>query len=304
MMKFLKLLHPFSLSSMGKTIYFIGFIAIFSLSGCQANEISTDAVPAQIETTPTITATFLEVEKTSTPEPKPEILPVQPTEVAVQLCSLFLDVEVQSLPELITNPFHPPAPGSDDPHQGIDLSRMVNVGNTRIAVKGDVVTSMTEGQVAAIIHDRFPYGNAILIEIPLKLLPEETKDQIIFQSPLKPTKPSLSCPETNGSDEISGNEESLYILYAHLESLEQIKVNDPVHCVQPLGKVGDSGNALNPHLHLEMRIGPSGITFASMSHYDNSATPEEMAAYCTWRVSGKFQLVDPLKFIELGQSWD
>jgi len=68
--------------------------------------------------------------------------------------------------------------------------------------------------------------------------------------------------------------------------------------------VGDSGNALNPHLHLEMRIGPAGITFAGMSHYDNSATSEEMAAYCTWRVSGKFQLVDPLKFIELGQSWD
>jgi hypothetical protein len=36
-----------------------------------------------------------------------------------------------------------------------------------------------------------------------------------------------------------------------------------------------------------------------MAHYDPSVTPEEMAAYCAWRIGGAFRLVDPLKLLSL-----
>jgi hypothetical protein len=34
-----------------------------------------------------------------------------------------------------------------------------------------------------------------------------------------------------------------------------------------------------------------------MAHYIGNATPEEMRSYCQWRVSGAFQLVDPLPLL-------
>ena len=72
-------------------------------------------------------------------------------------------------------------------------------------------------------------------------------------------------------------------------------------CGQAIGSVGMSGNALNPHLHLEVRVGPAGIRLESMAHYDTSATAQEMANYCRWRVSGLFQLVDPMQLGSLGE---
>jgi murein DD-endopeptidase MepM/ murein hydrolase activator NlpD len=58
--------------------------------------------------------------------------------------------------------------------------------------------------------------------------------------------------------------------------------------------VGTSGNSVNPHLHLETRLGPAGFTFASLAHYDTSATQDEMRQYCLWRLSGAFQPFDPM----------
>jgi hypothetical protein len=43
-----------------------------------------------------------------------------------------------------------------------------------------------------------------------------------------------------------------------------------------------------------VRIGPAGVRFPGMAHYDSGASPEEMAAYCQWRVSGAFLTIDPL----------
>ena len=69
-------------------------------------------------------------------------------------------------------------------------------------------------------------------------------------------------------------------------------------CGQVIGQVGTTGRSVNPHLHLEMRYGPGGAAFPSLAHYSGDATSEEMAAYCTWRVSGIFQVIDPLKVLE------
>ena len=73
-----------------------------------------------------------------------------------------------------------------------------------------------------------------------------------------------------------------------------MQLGDWLQCGWEIGTVGMSGNALNPHLHLEMRVGPAGARFNSMAHYISSASNEEMANYCAWRVSGQFQVVDPM----------
>jgi murein DD-endopeptidase MepM/ murein hydrolase activator NlpD len=72
-------------------------------------------------------------------------------------------------------------------------------------------------------------------------------------------------------------------------------------CGSPIGRIGDTGNALNPHLHLETRVGPAGVVFQGMSHYDPGASTAEMDAYCAWRIGGAFRLVDPLLILRMGE---
>jgi murein DD-endopeptidase MepM/ murein hydrolase activator NlpD len=74
-------------------------------------------------------------------------------------------------------------------------------------------------------------------------------------------------------------------------------VGDTVTCGQPLGEVGTTGASVNPHLHFETRLGPAAMTLDSFGHYDLHATDLERNNYCLWRVSGWFQLVDPLKIL-------
>jgi murein DD-endopeptidase MepM/ murein hydrolase activator NlpD len=166
---------------------------------------------------------------------------------------------------------------------------------TEIALAGKPVYAVLEGQVAGVILDRFPYGNAVLVETRLEDLPPG-----LAELPAGPGNPevlsALSCPESI-IDLPAGGGQSVYTLYAHLEAEPELRPEDEVACGTPLGKTGASGNALNPHLHLEMRLGPSGMRFGSMAHYDASASELEMALYCLWRVSGQFVLVDPMEVL-------
>jgi murein DD-endopeptidase MepM/ murein hydrolase activator NlpD len=198
---------------------------------------------------------------------------------------------------MITNPFNPPPPGSDDPHQGVDFS---DLGDSQIALQGRGVQAVLPGQVAAVIADRFPYGSALLVETLLEALPSswfETLD-LPAPAPTLAAVPALTCPPIDAL-EYDPQSRSLYLLYAHLEAPPGFEPGQPVTCGQEIGAVGMSGNALNPHLHLEARIGPAGIRLESLAHYDNSAAEQEMANYCLWRVSGLFQLVDPLLLWEI-----
>ena len=224
----------------------------------------------------------------------------------MQVCSPLEGIPFEQLAGMVTNPYNPPPPGSDDPHEGIDLSEMLP--DTRIAIPGRTVQAVLGGRVAAVIIDRFPYGNAIFVETDLAALPAGLESALALPTP-DPSPPppgALTCPEppdTPGLD-LSGtgsSGRSLYVVYAHLEQAPAFQVGDPISCGQALGTVGMTGNALNPHLHLEIRSGPAGVQFPSMAHYDVSASLEEMAAYCAWRVSGKFQLVDPLNMFILNQ---
>jgi murein DD-endopeptidase MepM/ murein hydrolase activator NlpD len=247
--------------------------------------------------TPTIVAP-------ATPTPPLPTLPSPtptPTQ-GLQLCSPMEGIPLERLAEQVVNPFHPPAPGSDDPHQGVDLADLSSTaGSGNMALAGLPVQAVLEGKVAMVIHDRFPYGNAILVETRLEDLPQAwlAMLQLLTPAPTLAAIPVLTCPQVD--EEISWNAEnrSLYLLYAHMQEPVSLQPDEAVSCGMSLGTVGDSGNALNPHLHLEARTGPAGARMSSMAHYDNSATPEEMHNYCVWRVSGLFQLVDPMRILGL-----
>jgi murein DD-endopeptidase MepM/ murein hydrolase activator NlpD len=270
----------------GKTIPAL-LLAIAGLAACAAPS----SAPATTPTTtlpPSATPTAQPTRPSTTPsaEPSPTALPTP------QVCSPLAGYTIAQLPTQVANPYLPPPAGSDDPHQGVDLADFNTADH--IAVNGMPVQAVLSGQVAGVIQDRFPYGNAILVETPLEDLSPGWIDALGLPAPLDALLPSgaLTCPAYPVPDS-AGGARSLYVLYGHLLAPPAVTTGDRIECGQAIDKVGQSGNALNPHLHLEVRVGPSGAQFGSMAHYDPSASQEEMGAYCLWRVSGVFQTIDP-----------
>lgn len=275
------------------------FIIFIMLTACSSQVVQdntpTHTLPSpskspQASTTPTS-------QPSSTPT-KTEIL-ITPTNTPVnQVCSPLDGISIAEISDTIVNPYYPPRIGSDDPHQGVDFAHRLD-GNS-IALEGFPVTAVLDGHVAAVIYDRFPYGNAVMIETPLEDMSVDYIDrlQMPTPAPTQSTHPALTCPKESFSSPINSGKRSLYLLYAHLQDAAPYELGDEIQCGQALGATGDTGNALNPHMHLEMRVGPSGVRFQSMAHYDTSATADEMAAYCVWRVSDLFQLLDPMHLLE------
>lgn len=185
------------------------------------------------------------------------------------ICSPLAEHPLAELPEIISDPYHPPPPGKDDRHQGVDYSYYRR--GERLSILGAVVQSVFAGRVAAAIADSFPYGNLVIIETALSDLPVRLVDKLGMKSG-----------------------ESVYSLYAHLESTPQLGLGERVAACQPLGAVGKSGNAGVPHLHLEMRIGPAARRFASMAYYSTETTQDERDNYELWRMSGEFRHFDPM----------
>jgi murein DD-endopeptidase MepM/ murein hydrolase activator NlpD len=277
-------------------------VVVLLLAGCASASDSgliTPEAPVPQASTPTFTsgATPTPLAAT-TPTLTPAALPSPSPTLQAQICSPLGGVARSQLSDMIHNPFHPPRAGSDDPHQGVDFADLQ--GPDRIAVSGRPVTAVLGGRVAMVTADRFPYGNAVLIETPLEDLPAAWLDALALPQELNPhaNRSALTCPaQISPPGDLSGR--SLYLLYAHMLAPPGMQSGHAVTCGEALGAIGSSGNALNPHLHLEVRLGPANAGFASMAHYDTSATPEEMAAYCTWRISGYFRLVDPLRLFSL-----
>ena len=182
--------------------------------------------------------------------------------------------------------------GVDDFHMGVDFA----IQESGLAVPGTALHSVLQGRVVLILEDRFPYGNALMIETPLDNLSEGTLAHLALPTPSPPIEPhpALNCPDVSPEPYLNPENRSIYILYAHLAGEPRFELEEIVKCGGEIGSVGDSGNALNPHLHLEVRTRPSGARLGSMSHYSTSASPGEMNAYCTWRVKEIFQLIDPM----------
>lgn len=267
-------------------------IFILLLSACAPENPFEDDIIPTVEVTETIeieenpSPTFTQtVLLTSSPVPKMNTFNV---------CSPLVDYPIDNLVNMISNPFLPPKPGSDDPHQGVDFS--VIDPDIRIALKGSAVQSILAGEVVMVMNDRFPYGNAVLVETPFHKLPVGWVKRLENQT--KPdlfgTNSSLTCPAGWDQQAHENSELSLYILYAHLDAPLTYALGDQVDCGDEIGSIGDSGNALAPHLHIEMRYGYSSGIEGSMAHYTVSADEQEMSNYCRWRVSGWFRLMDPI----------
>ncbi len=215
----------------------------------------------------------------------------------VEFSSPLQGIEISELPLIISNPFVSPTQGQDDGHQGVDFSFYQYRDFSGIL--HHEIDSVLPGKISAIVKDRPPYGNALIIETELSRLSDVSREKINalnFDSTVHSSS-FINCPTdytaiVNHFD----STESIYVLYAHMEDLPLFEVGDEILPLQKIGRVGNTGMSGNPHLHLETRIGPSHATFPSMAHYDNSVTNEEVENYCLWRVSNIFHLIDPMIF--------
>lgn len=270
----------------------IPFILIaLTLAACSANTA----------TSPTETATIVLPTATPTLQPSETPTPLPPTATAIPytgISSPLNNISLDELNSINTNAFDPPPAGFDEPHQGIDYSyfRFQNERMTdNDGIEGLEILSVLDGTVAAVVSDRNPYGNAVIIETPLALLPPEWLAAISLPeiAPTLVPDPRHNCPALIDNAEWDTSNRSLYLVYAHMQNAPQLLINQHVSSGEVIGQVGNTGDSTNPHLHFEIRIGPGGVTFTSMAKYDTRASIEEMANYCTWRISNRFEVLDP-----------
>ena len=274
---------------------------LISSASCEQSKVDitqsdneTDALARQIETqnhdesdlNPTINGTIVPVAPTVTIDPQMQSLSVTVTpnkmpagEISNSdhfiICSPLAGETIDSLWEIISDPYHPPPPGRDERHHGVDFAYYRR--GDRMSIEGVAIQAILVGTVAAVIDNRLPYGNMIIIETSGEIFPNPINELLGL-----------------------GPGESIYHLYAHMQSKPVFRVGEWVACGDDLGQVGTTGyNIVEPHLHLETRIGPEGQVFDNMAFYDTRATQAEIDAYLRWRVGGEFQHFDPMRLFEI-----
>jgi len=259
------------------TIFLLG-LAILGMQACASDATGTQVTltensprPPQANTKtpstpPTATATAtLQATATITPTPTP----------AFRICSPLEIHGLAELREITSDPYRPPPPGKDMRHHGVDFSYYTR--GERTTIQGVGVQSVLAGRVAASLSDTFPFGNLVIIETPNQALPQAVKSALGVTP-----------------------EQSLYLLYAHMDASPLVAPGSQVDACQLIGQVGKSGNAVEPHLHLEVRSGPPGASFDSLGYYQAENTEQEKANYLLWRTSGVFQHMDPMILLNLG----
>jgi murein DD-endopeptidase MepM/ murein hydrolase activator NlpD len=209
----------------------------------------------------------------------PSLTP-SPTRVSFQLCSPLAWETIETLFEIISDPYRaPPLNRPEERHHGVDFSHYSR--NGRPSIEGEPILSILEGQVVSVINDRLPYGNMIIVETHLSQLPDELVRAIG-----------------------GGVGQSLYVLYAHLAEAPTQTLGDRVACGQEIGAVGKTGyNIVNPHLHLETRLGDKDSVFPAMAFYITDASNEERETYTRWRTSGEFIHFDPILLFQSYLDW-
>ncbi len=247
-------------------------ILILLMSAC----VPAVNTPRPAPTSPPVSTQPPIIIPTATPTTAPTEIPaILPSEFIPQplLCSPLAVQPLETIAEIITQPFMAPrqlddGTYKDDAHHGLDLGYYTRDGEL---FTGTPVLSAANGRVAALIFDRPPYGNAILVETPFEQIPAHlvSAEKIPVGS-------------------------SLYVLYAHLQNLLTFDLQQEVACGEPLAETGLTGFTGGPHLHFETRWGPAGQTFDSMAYYHVETTEAERANYVLWRMSGTFRLFDPM----------
>jgi murein DD-endopeptidase MepM/ murein hydrolase activator NlpD len=157
---------------------------------------------------------------------------------------------------------------------GVDFS-YYTLGE-RDTIKGVVVQSIFPGRVAAAFTtDTIPYGYAVVVETQIE--------------DIKAVFPAGVTIDT---------QDSLYVMYAHLDQPPQVTPGEEVRCGTHLGFVGQTGGVstpyLIPHLHVEMRVGPRDQRFDEMGFYDTRLSEAARQSYQRWRLSGEFRHFDPM----------
>jgi murein DD-endopeptidase MepM/ murein hydrolase activator NlpD len=192
------------------------------------------------------------------------------------------DHALTDLSKYISQPFIPPlGENKEMGHHGVDFAyyRRDGVGDP---LEGNPILSVLDGNMAGLGYNAV-YGNYLIIETPFERLPVEL-------SALFPIQP----------------DESLYLLYAHMQDLAPFEIREPLDCGQQIGQVGQTGRQpdmiAEPHLHFETRVGPSGIFIEPMAFYDTQATEAEKQEYIKWRSSGMFEPYDPMLLLNYGAS--
>lgn len=291
------------------SLFFI--LPILVLSACaQADYVTQTTSPEPVQVTPSIpvasyTPSALPViESTATfiiPTTAPTKQPTSTSPPSQLICSPLADIDIAELGsvDLLKNPFQAPRAGMDDGHHGVDFAYWSR--GERNIMLGHPVLSVMDGIVAGVIRNRKPYGYAVIIETPLTSLPSSWLDGLAIPEQIPTVQPasSLNCPPAEDFTFKSNGERSLYLLYAHLNQLPGVEVDQSIRCSQVIGEVGTTGMSVNYHLHLETRVGPSGIRFKEMAHYESDPTDEESRSYCAWRVSGLFQMFDPMILFQM-----
>jgi len=232
---------------------------------------------------PTATATA-----TATPLPEPSHTPTP----SFEICSPLEDETFESLPLILSKPLDIPHTfGDDTGHHGVDFAYFQR--GDRLSIEGIQIYAIMAGKTVLTLDDHIPYGYTMIIETPLADLPKHIQEILLDGYQPVPEDPyyRLVCPEVP-LPEITG-EFAVYHLYAHMEIRPGFNRGDPIACGKTLGTVGNTGYSSNPHLHLETRLGPSGMQIETMAHYELTNTPEQMGNYCLWRMSGYYQIFDP-----------
>lgn len=277
-------------------------VLIFLISACSPGITNDSVEPSSTSTSSpgSSTATLIFPTRTPTDQltstPDLSALKSPAPSPSSRVCSPLYGFQISQLSDILTTGFDPPAPGGEGGHHGVDFAFYTYGAFT--TMEGLPVQSVLEGAVAAVIDDRPPYGNMIIIETPLSSLPPSWREVIQSLPAQQPYQPDgrLACP-TPATPFPETDQSSLYILYAHLAEKPSFEVGNSIRCGQQIGLAGNSGYSGNIHLHLEMRLGPSGVQFLHLAHYINNASTEEMANYCTWRIGPQFRLINPLEIL-------
>jgi murein DD-endopeptidase MepM/ murein hydrolase activator NlpD len=277
-----------------KHIGWLIILIILFLAACAPQPASQTPVPVLPSTTsspPQATATP-QPSATPTPDPSPT-----PWPYLSQICSPLEGFTLADMPALVVvdNPYKAPQPGMDDGHHGVDLAFWSWPALGLYQMKGLPIHAVLEGTVVTINRDIYPYGYAVIIETPLEKIPPEWQSawQLSPPAPLQAPPSALTCPQGEVPAAWGTSPLSIYSLYAHMDQPPAVQPGQTIECGQTIGVVGTTGLSVNDHLHFEVRLGPAGAQFASLGHYETSTSEEERFNYCTWRISGWFQLVNP-----------
>ena len=278
-------------------------LILFSLSGClPAVETTWEAGPGAAEPThdflggeapgtpevdrslqfePAVVSTSqAQVAATATPvyfTPTPPHVTAPELNPQLQFCSPLEDHSLVDLQEIISFPYDPPPPGKDTGHHGVDFAYYRR--GERLSILGVPVQSVLPGKVAAANQNLVPYGYMVIVETSFDQLPVNVTEH-------------LGIPA----------QQSLYLLYAHMNEPPLAELGNQVACGQTLGYVGNTPENWSsaPHLHFEARFGPPGGQFSGMQFYDKRSQPDQMEKYTLWRMSGDYVLLDPLALLVYG----